>query len=401
MNLKYRIIILFLSALALFACKQNGDDSIRVKRVEVVPSKTTLFLEETLRLRASVTPPDAVDKQVVWSSDNPSVATVSEIGLVTAVSEGVAIISATAGGVEGTCRVRVLKEDKPEIDVVSVSIDPPSVTLVYGEGTTLVATVSPENATHPSVTWSSSDDSVVAVSEDGVLTTVKAGFATVKATASNGVEGECAVTVEPFPAFKVQRYNRRTDAWVDAVSAGIYGFPGDSVSVRIVVLRDDGEVGFSVSPSSAASYSGGKVWLNAPGEGVLKASGEKGYSLEIPLHSNISGTFYFGDQAKEMGATLIMGNNSESTVTVKYSDGNGLLSVPARAYDLTFDSQGLVELVRGNDSWTLRTGINRGNGKVNLKVGSWVDTELCTVIVTDDYTTGGTEPVNEFEIGLD
>ena len=401
MATKYRFAVLLLSALAVFACRQNEDDSIRVRRVEVIPSKTTMFLDETLRLRASVTPPDAVDKQVVWSSDSPSVATVSETGVVTAISEGVAIISAKAGDVEGTCRVRVLKEDKPEIDVVSVSIDPPTVTLVYGEGATLTATVLPENATHPAVTWSSSDESVVTVSEDGVLTTAKAGFAIVKATSTNGIEGVCEVTVNPFPAFNVQRYDRRTGGWVDAVSAGIYGFPGDSVSVRIVVLRDDGEVSLSVNPASAASYSGGKVWLYAPGEGVLTASGAKGYVQEIPLHGNISDTFHFGDQAKELGATLIMGNNSESTVSIHYSDGTGLLKVPARAYDLTFAPQGLVVPARGNDAWTLRTGINRGEGKVILKMGSWVEKDLCTVIVTDDYSTGGTEPVQEFEIDLD
>ena len=389
-----------LSLLLLFACRKAGDDTVQVKSVSLIPSQTTLVIQESRQLRAVVKPANATEKTVEWSVDAPEVVSVSESGLITALSEGTATVSATAGGVGGVCLVRVIREIKPVIEVSSVSISPSPVTIVYGEQTTLSATVLPENATYPSVSWSSSDESVLTVDSNGVVKTVSAGTATVTAAASNGVKDECEVTVQAFPAFNVQRYNRRTGTWADAVSAGIYGFPGDSISVRIVVLRDDGPVTVSVVSAPQAVYSDGKLWLHAPGETVLKVVGQRGYVQEVPVHSNLSDTFECGSQAREYGATVIMGNNSDNTVALNYSDGAGVLRVPAWAYDLSFTPSGLISLNRGTDSWALRSGTGRGQGKVNVSLGTWVQKELCTLIVTDDFTSGDTEPVQEFDIDL-
>ena len=70
-----------------------------------------LFEGTTLQFEASVLPRDATDKGVTWSSDDSSVASVNQTGLVTAISPGIARISATAGGFSGSASVTVLKYD--------------------------------------------------------------------------------------------------------------------------------------------------------------------------------------------------------------------------------------------------------------------------------------------------
>ena len=83
-----------------------------------------------------------------------------------------------------------------EIIVTSVVVNPDKVTLTEGETATLLATVVPEDATDPSITWSSSNQAVATVNPDGLVTAVKAGTAAVTAKANNGLMANCAVTVE-------------------------------------------------------------------------------------------------------------------------------------------------------------------------------------------------------------
>ena len=91
----------------------------------------------------------------------------------------------------------------PTVDVTGVTLNKTSATLTEGETETLTATVAPNGATDKTVTWSSSDETVAAVDANGVVTAVKAGTATITATATNGTvetaddkTAECEVTVE-------------------------------------------------------------------------------------------------------------------------------------------------------------------------------------------------------------
>ena len=80
--------------------------------------------------------------------------------------------------------------------VESIKLNKNSKALNVGDTFTLTATVKPDNATDKSVTWSSSNTSVATVDENGAVTAVSEGTATITATASNGVEASCSVTVK-------------------------------------------------------------------------------------------------------------------------------------------------------------------------------------------------------------
>lgn len=80
---------------------------VTVTGITLDQTTATLTEGETLALTATVAPDDATDKTVVWSTSNAEVATVDENGVVTAVAEGTATITATASGKEATCVVTV------------------------------------------------------------------------------------------------------------------------------------------------------------------------------------------------------------------------------------------------------------------------------------------------------
>ncbi|MBQ4622261.1 MAG: Ig-like domain-containing protein [Bacteroidaceae bacterium] len=151
---------------------------------------------ETLTLTATVTPEDADNKEITWTSSDETIATVKD-GVVTALKVGEAIITATTTdgtNLTATCTVTV----KPVL-LTSITLNTIELTLEVGETALLTATVAPEEADNKSVVWSSSDETVVTVDQTGLVTYVKEGTATITATAADGsgITATCAVVAKP------------------------------------------------------------------------------------------------------------------------------------------------------------------------------------------------------------
>ena len=160
-------------------------ESIRLDRTSVSLEET-----QTTTLVATVSPNDADENTVEWNTSDASVATVSD-GVVTAVQEGTATITATAGGQSAECAVKVVKK---VVAVTEVTLNKSTLDMKKGESETLVATVKPDDATDKTVTWSSSDATLVSVDQNGKVTAVKSGKATITAKAG-GKSATCAITV--------------------------------------------------------------------------------------------------------------------------------------------------------------------------------------------------------------
>ena len=166
---------------------------VLVTSVTLNTSELSLYTGQSEILTATVQPEDATNKNVTWSSDKPEVATV-ENGEVTAKAAGTATITATADGKSATCTVTVTAATVP---VTGVTLNKTSTSLYVGDTETLTATVAPDNATDKTVTWTSSNPSVATV-ENGVVTAVAPGTATITVTTADGsFTATCAVTVRP------------------------------------------------------------------------------------------------------------------------------------------------------------------------------------------------------------
>ena len=142
-------------------------------------AKTFTKAGETLQLTATIYPDSATNKTVTWKSSDKTVATVDESGLVTAVGNGTANITATTedGNFKATCQVTV------EIPELTLSLDKSELTLTQTEEQQkLTATVSD---TEEKVTWLSSDPFVATVTRDGIVTAIANGTATITASAGD------------------------------------------------------------------------------------------------------------------------------------------------------------------------------------------------------------------------
>ncbi|MDY5621391.1 MAG: Ig-like domain-containing protein [Bacteroidales bacterium] len=164
--------------------------TVSVTGVTLEPTSLSLFTGDTAPLTATVQPSDATNQNVTWESSNTEVATVDANGKVTAVGEGNATITVTTvdGSKTATCIVTVT------VPVTGVKLNKETLELFTDGSETLTATVEPGNATNKNVTWSSSDETIATVDNNGTVTAVGAGKATITATAG-GITATCVVHV--------------------------------------------------------------------------------------------------------------------------------------------------------------------------------------------------------------
>lgn len=175
-------------------------NSISVTRLEVSPTSATLDVGESFQVKVTVYPTNATNKQLVWDSLNPAVATVDNNGVVTAKSPG-------------STSIFIAPKDNEDLQYwVSVNVNAPTKvsaielsekekTLTIGSTFQLSANVLPANAQNKEVVWASSDENI-AMESNGAVTAKNAGECDITCRASDGsnVSASCHVTVpEPDP----------------------------------------------------------------------------------------------------------------------------------------------------------------------------------------------------------
>ena len=309
---------------------------------------------QEIQLTATVTPEDATDRTVTWSSDKTNIATVDNTGKVKAVAEGTAVITAKAGDKTATCTITVSKNVIP---VTSVTLDKTSLNMIKGDEVTLSATVKPDDATDKTVTWSTSSASVVTV-ENGKVKAVGGGTATIMAKAGEQ-SASCSVTVTvPVSSVTLDKTT------LDMVE-------GDNATLSATVKPDDASnptVSWSSDkPEFATVDNAGKVTAVAPGTATITAkAGDKTATCAVTVSRRLIPAtavtirpshveFYDGD-FDFLVATITPSN---STDEVQWSSSN-----PGVA---TISSSGMV------------IGIAAGTATITAKAGEVSAT--CTITV--------------------
>ena len=195
-------------------------EDVFVSSLTLNQSDAHLKAGETLSLETTVGPDAATNKKVDWKSDDETVATVSENGVVTAHKVGQTTIHAIAndgGGAKASCAITV----DPTM-VSTIVLNHETLEIRKNHSAEITATIAPANATNASYIWSSSNENVAKVSEDGVISAIAPGDAIIKATAQDGSQVEASCQVKVLPVLKGDSNDDDVINIVDAVNTVNY-----------------------------------------------------------------------------------------------------------------------------------------------------------------------------------
>ena len=171
-------------------------ESIRLSQKEINMKKGGTFLIEI-----SISPKDAKISKFIFESSDTDVATVNEIGKISAVGVGTAVITVKNedGSVSETMSVNVSNDEKTVTVIEPTSVEIIGFTngLTVGKTTQAIPNVSPNSATNKSVTWKSSNTKIAKVDKNGVVTGISAGTCIITATTSNNITASKEITVSP------------------------------------------------------------------------------------------------------------------------------------------------------------------------------------------------------------
>ena len=312
-----------------------------------------LGVDKSATLVATITPSNATDKTIKWSSSNSKVVKVSN-GKITGLKAGTAVITAaTSNNLTATATVTVVAKS---VEPTGIKLNATSKTINKGVNTTLVATVEPANATDKTVIWSSSNTAIATVS-NGKVTGIKAGTATITAKTSNGKTATAKIKVVVNP----------TGISINKTSATIY--KGHSVTLTATVLPSDAtnkNVTWTSSNTSIATVANGKVSGLKAGKVTItaKTSNGKTATATITVSANnpsLVDTYFLNTQK---GTYLDDNNkkknyNSNAAIIIKTADNKCVLLDTANSINAKGDT--------GHHLTLIKNGMEKANCKKSGK----------------------------------
>lgn len=186
-----------------------NNKKIKVEEISLDKSLIELKEEDTIKLDVTITPESATNKNIIWTSSNEKVSTVDNKGNVKALKAGEVIIKvATEDGQKfAECRI-VIKDEKEEklepkpeepkeIKVEKVFLDRSLIELEEEDTIKLNTTITPDNATNKNVIWTSSDEKIATIDNEGNIKALKSGEVVIKVATEDGQKfAECKVVVK-------------------------------------------------------------------------------------------------------------------------------------------------------------------------------------------------------------
>ena len=325
----------------------NGYGSITAPTSITLDQNTaSVGIGNTVRISVSSVQPSTAYSGVSWTSSNTSVATVSSTGVVTGISAGTAVITAASkldSSVTASCTVTV-----SNIPITSLSLDKDELSMSAGAHASLSVSFLPENATIPTITWTSSDESVVKVSNAGGLTAYAEGTATITVSDGNGHTDTCVVTVSGTAVelsettYELVATDEDLDTSRKIVVAALDYSKALSITqntnnrtaVAVTKVTSDNTLTMNENVAALAIEDGnasGQYALrvtNGETKGYLYAAGSSTYNYlktESELDENGNGSFTISINS-ETSAASIVANGTSTNATMRYNNQYSLFS---------------------------------------------------------------------------
>lgn len=351
-----------------------------VKGITLSISSKTLYVgDPSLDISATLTPANATDKSLEWSSSDPEVASIAPGAVLHAVIKplkpGKTTITATTkdGGFTASCEVTVKRH------VSGVSLNKASLTLYVGETESLAATVAPEDASDKTVAWSS-DNSAVASVSNGKVTANKPGTAVIKVVTNDlSKEAACTVTV------------KRHAESVELSQKEIKLYLGENRSLTATVLPSDASdknvTWSSSNPNVATVSTAGNVVSKSVGTTVITVKTADG-GHQASCHVTVLEPVVYATSLTITPQALNMNIGESASLTLQMLPSNANEKLVWES-----DNESVARVVNGDI-----TAVGVGVAKIMVK-GKNVTSNEVTVTVIDKFAVTGVK-LNESEKSL-
>lgn len=351
-----------------------------VKGITLSISSKTLYVgDPSLDISATLTPANATDKSLEWSSSDPEVASIAPGAALHAVIKplkpGKTTITATTkdGGFTASCEVTVKRH------VSGVSLNKASLTLYVGETESLAATVAPEDASDKTVAWSS-DNSAVASVSNGKVTANKPGTAVIKVVTNDlSKEAACTVTV------------KRHAESVELSQKEIKLYLGENRSLTATVLPSDASdknvTWSSSNPNVATVSTAGNVVSKSVGTTVITVKTADG-GHQASCHVTVLEPVVYATSLTITPQALNMNIGESASLTLQMLPSNANEKLVWES-----DNESVARVVNGDI-----TAVGVGVAKIMVK-GKNVTSNEVTVTVIDKFAVTGVK-LNESEKSL-
>ena len=177
------------------------DTTIHVNNVTLNKGNLTLLVGQSDNITATVTPNNATNKKVTYSSSNPSIVSIDQNGNIRALAKGESIITVTTVDQEKKARIGVTVEEP--VKVSSIKFNDEIITMTTGETRKIDVTIKPSNAKDKTLIWSVNSD-IAKVDNNGNVTAIKEGEATIKVQSNDSKEStkpvQNSIKLEILPA---------------------------------------------------------------------------------------------------------------------------------------------------------------------------------------------------------
>lgn len=351
-----------------------------VKGITLSISSKTLYVgDPSLDISATLTPANATDKSLEWSSSDPEVASIAPGAALRAVIKplkpGKTTITVTTkdGGFTASCEVTVKRH------VSGVSLNKASLTLYVGETESLAATVAPEDASDKTVAWSS-DNSAVASVSNGKVTANKPGTAVIKVVTNDlSKEAACTVTV------------KRHAESVELSQKEIKLYLGENRSLTATVLPSDASdknvTWSSSNPNVATVSTAGNVVSKSVGTTVITVKTADG-GHQASCHVTVLEPVVYATSLTITPQALNMNIGESASLTLQMLPSNANEKLVWES-----DNESVARVVNGDI-----TAVGVGVAKIMVK-GKNVTSNEVTVTVIDKFAVTGVK-LNESEKSL-
>lgn len=403
--------------------KYPSDDWIKVSGMTLKQHKLSLERSKTEVIEAEITPDDATRKNIIWTSSDESVAKVTK-GNVTGIAPGTATITATTqdGGFTDSCEVEVWSTP-----VEGIIIEDKLVNLIVGDTAAAVNfEIQPANASEKAVVWSSSNESIAKVSEDGAVYGVSTGVATIYATT---VDGSCrdgyAVNVVPRGWDEMIGDNEFVTT---AVTDEKTQFTGSATGGALV--QADANNGAEFHKDFDVPESGKRIlkfhfttgglqidgsnwnWIGHEYNTALSFLDESGNNILTAQQEWLTAAGELTSKILDNEPTALISDNAESADWTTVVDGRGDVAGSAKRWIVTaefdYDNDTCTVNLLGSDGNWQGTGVkdgvtyNCGEYRTTFSLnGAKFKTLKCETAITQGGTVYAQPKIEEVSYGLD